>query len=70
MELTNNEINILINYYDGLTFDESTVVDAIKHDCANLIDGDLLTTQIKRYEHRIDGYKSRISELKAELDKL
>lgn len=70
MELTNNEINILINYYDGLTFDESTVVDDIKQNCTNLIDGDLLTTQIKRYKHRIDGYKSRINELKAELDKL
>lgn len=70
MELTNNEITILINYYDGLKFDEKTHVDEIKQTCTDLLDGDLLATQLKRYEHRIDGYESRISELQAELDEL
>ena len=70
MELTNNEIIILINYYDGLKYEEESRVDDIKQTCTSLIDNDLLTTQLKRYEHRLDGYKSRISELKAELDKL
>ena len=70
MELTNNEIIILINYYDNLKYEENGYVDDIKQTCTDLLDRDLLATQLKRYEHRIDGYNSRISELKAELDKL
>lgn len=70
MELTNNEIIVLINYYDNLKYEEESHVDDIKQTCTNLLDTDLLTTQIKRYEHRLDGYKSRINELKAELDNL
>lgn len=70
MKLTNNEIIVLINYYDGLEFEEKSHVDDIKQTCTDLLDADLLTTQIKRYEHRLDGYKSRINELQAELDNL
>lgn len=70
MELTNNEITILINYYDGLKFNEKTHVDDIKQTCTDLLDGDLLATQLKRYEHRIDGYESRINELQDYADKL
>lgn len=70
MELTNNEIIILINYYDNLKYEEKGHVDDIKQTCTDLLDSDLLATQLKRYEHRIDGYNSRISELKAELDNL
>lgn len=70
MELTNNEIIVLINYYDSLKFEEKSHVDDIKQTCTNLLDSDLLATQLKRYEHRIDGYESRINELKAEADKL
>ena len=70
MKLTNNEIIMLINYYDCLKFDEKMQVDDIKQTCTDLLDGDLLATQLKRYEHRIDGYESRIRELQAELDEL
>lgn len=70
MELTNNEIIVLINYYDNLKYEEKGHVDDIKQTCTDLLDSDLLATQLKRYEHRIDGYNSRISELKAELDNL
>lgn len=70
MDLTNNEIIILINYYDNLKYEENGHVDDIKQTCTDLLDSDLLATQLKRYEHRIDGYNSRISELKDELDKL
>lgn len=70
MELTNNEITILINYYDGLKFDEKMRVDDLKQTCTDLLDVDLLATQLKRYERRIDGYESRIRELQSELDKL
>lgn len=70
MELTNNEITILINYYDGLKFDEKTHMDDIKQTCTDLLDGDLLATQLKRYGHRIDGYESRIRELQDYADKL
>lgn len=70
MELTNNEITILINYYDGLRYDEKMHVDEIKQTCTDLLDGDLLATKLKRYEHRIDRYESRISELQAELNEL
>lgn len=70
MELTINEITILINYYNNLKFVEKSHVDEVKQTCTDLLDGDLLLTQIKRYEHQIDGYESRISELRAELDNL
>lgn len=70
MKLTNNEITILINYYDGLKFDEKMRVDEIKQIRTDLLDRDLLATQLKRDEHRIDEYESRISELQAELDEL
>lgn len=70
MELTNNEIIVLINYYDSLKFEEKSHVDDIKQTCTNLLDSDLLATQLKRYEHRIEGYESRINELKSEADKL
>ena len=70
MKLTNNEITILINYYDGLKFDEKLNVDDLKQTCTDLLDVDLLATQLKRYEHRIDGYESRIRELQSELDEL
>lgn len=70
MKLTRNEIAVLINYYDCLKFDEKMQVDDIKQTCTNLLDVDLLATQLKRYEHRIDGYESRIRELKSELDKI
>lgn len=39
MKLTNNEITILINYYDGLKFDEKMHVDDLKQTCTDLLDG-------------------------------
>ena len=70
MELTNDEITVLTNYYYGLEFDEKEHLDDLKQTCSDLLDGDLLATQLKRYEHRIDGYESRIKELEAELDSI
>lgn len=48
MKLTNNEITILINYYDGLKFDEKMHVDDLKQTYTDLLDVDLLATQLKR----------------------
>lgn len=70
MKLTNDEIAILINYYDGLKFDEKMHVDDLKQTYTDLLDGDLLGIQLRRYKHRIDEYESRISELQSELDEL
>ena len=70
MKLTNDEITVLTNYYYGLEFDEKAHVDDLKQICTDLHDEDLFATRIKRYEHRINGYKSRVRELQSELDKL
>ena len=68
MKLTNDEITVLTNYYYGLEFDEKAHVDDLKQTCTDLLDEDLFATQLKRYEHRIDGYESRVRELQSELD--
>lgn len=68
MELTRDEILILIDHYTNLKFDIVKRMDDFEKDCINLLDDDLFNTQRKRYKNMIDGYKTRISELQTELD--
>ena len=68
MELTRDEILILIDYYTNLKFDIVKRMDDFEKNCINLLDNDLFDTQRKRYKNMIDGYKTRISELQTELD--
>ena len=70
MNLTHNEINILIDYYENLVNDLESRMDDFEKDCLNLLDFDLYETQRARYKHNIDGSKARIKELNNELNKL
>lgn len=70
MELTRDEIIILINYYENLVNDLESRMNDFEKDCLNLLDFDLYETQQARYKHNIDGSKARIKELDNELNKL
>lgn len=68
MELTRDEILILIDHYTNLKFDIENRMNEFGRDCINLLDDDLFNTQRKRYKNMLDGYKIRIGELQTELD--
>lgn len=70
MELTRNEILILIDHYMGLEFDLEDRIDKFKNTCMGLMDDDLFGTQRKRYKVMLAEYRSRINELQTELEKL
>lgn len=70
MELTHNEIIILIDYYENLVNDLESRMNDFEKDCLNLLDFDLYETQQARYKHNIDGSKDRVKELHNELNKL
>lgn len=69
MELTHNEIIILIDYYENLVNDLENRMNDFEKDCIDLLDFDLYETQQARYKHNIDGSKARIKELDNELNK-
>lgn len=69
MELTHNEIIILIDYYENLVNDLESRMNDFEKDCLNLLDFDMYETQQARYKHNIDGNKARIKELDNELNK-
>ena len=68
MELTRDEILILIDHYTNLKFDIENRRTEFEIDCINLLDEDLFKTQCKRYKNMLDGYTIRIGELQTELD--
>lgn len=70
MELTRDEILILIDYYKNLEFDLEDRMDKFENTYIGLMDNDLFVTQRKRYKIMLDEYRSRINELQTELDKL
>ena len=70
MNLTHDEIIILIDYYENLVNDLESRMNDFEKDCLNLLDFDLYETQQARYKHNIDGRKARIKELDNELNKL
>lgn len=70
MELTRDEIAVLLNYYSGLEFDLEDQLNNVKATCMGVIDSDLYGTQIDRYKTKIKECKNRVSELEAELDSI
>ena len=70
MELTHNEIIILIDYYENNVNDLESRMNDFEKDCLNLLDFDLYETQKERYKHNIDGSKARIKELDKALNEL
>lgn len=70
MELTRDEIAVLLNYYSGLEFDLKDQIDTLKENCQGVIDSDLYKIQLDRYQTEYDKYESRIGELRAERDNL
>lgn len=70
MELTRNEIAVILNYYHGLEFDIEDRMETIKTDCIGLIDTDLYETQLDRCKTTLKEYQDRIEEMTTELEKL
>lgn len=70
MELTRNEIAVLLNYYNGFELELEDQLDNVKATCMGVIDSDLYGTQIDRYRTKIKECKNRVSELEAELDSI
>lgn len=70
MELTRDEIAVLLNYYSGLEFDLEDRIEALQQNCMGNIDSDLYAIQANRYEAKHKEYESRINELRDYDDKL
>lgn len=66
MVLTNDEVSVLIRYYEGLVGYIDRRIDDIKNSDADLLlDSDIIEKQIDRlmddrklYEHRLEKFKS------------
>lgn len=69
MELTRDEIAVLLNYYSGLEFDLEDRIEALQQNCMGNIDSDLYAIQVNRYEAKRKEYESRINELHTYDDK-
>ena len=63
MELTRDEIAVLLNYYSGLEFDLEDRIEDLKENCQGVIDTDLYGIQLTRYESKHKKYEDRINEL-------
>lgn len=63
MELTRDEIAVLLNYYSGLEFDIEDRIEALQQNCMGNIDPDLYDIQLIRYESKYKKYEARINEL-------
>lgn len=63
MELTRDEIAVLLNYYSGLEFDLEDRIKALQENCQGVIDPDLYGIQLTRYESKHKKYEARINEL-------
>lgn len=63
MELTRDEIAVLLNYYSGLEFDLEDRIEALQQNCMEHIDPDLYGIQLTRYESKRKKYEARINEL-------
>ena len=64
MELTRDEIAVLLNYYSGLEFDLEDRIEALQQNCMEHIDPDLYGIQLTRYESKRKKYEARINELR------
>ena len=66
MVLTNDEVSVLVRYYEGLVGYIDRRIDDIKNSDADLLlDSDIIEKQIDRlmddrklYEHRLEKFKS------------
>ena len=70
MKLTQNEILVLIDYYENRKYELEDRIENFEESCSEILDSDLFNTQIKRYKNEKNATKSRIKELRNELDNL
>lgn len=70
MELTRNEILVLIDYYDNLKYELEDRIENFEDSYSAVLDSDLFKIQIERYKNEKNTTKSRIKELRNELDNL
>lgn len=70
MKLTRNEILVLIDYYENLKYELEDQIENFEHRYATVLDSDLFKIQIERYKNEKNTTKSRIKELRNELNNL
>lgn len=70
MELTRNEILVLIDYYENRKYELEDRIENFEQSYSEVLDSDLFDTQIKRYKNEKNATKSRIKELRNELNNL
>ena len=63
MELTQDEIQVLLNYYSALEFDLEDRIEALQQNCMGKIDSDLYAIQANRYKAKHKEYEARINKL-------
>lgn len=70
MKLTQNEILVLIDYYENRKYELEDRIKNFEESCSEILDSDLFNTQIKRFKNEKNGAQSRVKELRNELDNL
>lgn len=70
MKLARNEILVLIDYYENLKYELEDRIENFEHRYATVLDSDLFKIQIERYKNDKNTTKSRIKELRNELNNL
>lgn len=70
MKLTRNEILVLIDYYENRKYELEDRIENFEQSYSEVLDYDLFNTQIKRYKNEKNATKSRIKELRNELNNL
>lgn len=70
MKLTRNEILVLIDYYENRKYELEDRIENFEQSYSEVLDSDLFDTQIKRYKNEKNATKSRIKELRNELNNL
>lgn len=70
MKLTRNEILVLIDYYENRKYELEDRIENFEQSYSEVLDSDLFNTQIKRYKNEKNATKSRIKELRNELNNL
>lgn len=70
MKLTENEIEVLVNYYDNLQFDLKDKIDTLKENCHGVIDSDLYKIQLERYYTKYNEHEYRVNDLMTERNNL
>lgn len=70
MKLTRNEILVLIDYYENCKYELEDRIENFEQSYSGVLDSDLFKIQIERYKNEKNATKSRIKELRNEVNNL